>query len=382
MESYENHPPLKDMMEKCAGRFLWQKNLERSQLLTRMFQIVKENNGEYVSCDLYVDASPNVPWSLKNIETRTVDSDPGRSSNTESKRKLLPRASALRIVLLGEKEDLKRTLSSFITGKVQKPPRADHCVAISGEWEGNSLTVIQTPNIFSLSEETVREEMKTCVSLCPPGPNVLLLIVEPSVTEEKKRRLNFILGLFGEDAFKHSMLITAQEGVEANFTVNQLLKKCEGKHYSMYKNDLKLLMNKIEAIMHENRRNFLRLTEKTTEPKSEPIKPSLNLVLFGRRGAGKTSAAKAILGQTELHSASNSSECVKHQGEVCGRWVSLVELPALYGKPQEAVMEESLRCISLCDPEGVHAFILVLPVGTSSLEKNRFYSMKEATWLG
>ncbi|XP_026044595.1 GTPase IMAP family member 8-like [Astatotilapia calliptera] len=362
MESYENHPPLKDMMEKCAGRFLWQKNLERSQLLTRMFQIVKENNGEYVSCDLYVDASPNVHWSLKNTETRTVDSDPGRSSNTEGKRKLLPRASALRIVLLGEKEDLKRTLSSFITGNVQKPPRADHCVAISGEWEGNSLTVIQTPNIFSLSEETVREEMKTCVSLCPPGPNVLLLIVEPSVTEEKKRRLNFILGLFGEDAFKHSMLITAQEGVEANFTVNQLLKKCEGKHYGMYKNDLKLLMNKIEAIMHENRRNFLRLTEKTTEPKSEAVKQTLNLVLCGRRGAGKTSAAKAILGQTELHSASNSSECVKHQGEVCGRWVSLVELPALYGKPQEAVMEESLRCISLCDPEGVHAFILVLPV--------------------
>ncbi|GLD68409.1 GTPase IMAP family member 8-like protein [Lates japonicus] len=26
-------------------------------------------------------------------------------------------------------------------------------------------------------------------------------------------------------------------------------------------------------------------------------------------------------------------------------------------------MEESFRCISLCDPEGVHAFILVLPVG-------------------
>ncbi|MEQ2166950.1 hypothetical protein GOODEAATRI_033734 [Goodea atripinnis] len=27
-------------------------------------------------------------------------------------------------------------------------------------------------------------------------------------------------------------------------------------------------------------------------------------------------------------------------------------------------MEESFRCISLCDPEGVHAFILVLPVGS------------------
>ncbi|XP_056231261.1 GTPase IMAP family member 4-like isoform X1 [Seriola aureovittata] len=96
---------------------------------------------------------------------------------------------------------------------------------------------------------------------------------------------------------------------------------------------------------------------------SEHMKPALNLVLCGRRGAGKTSAAEAILGQTELHSVSSSSQCVKHQGEVRGRQVSLVERPALYGKPQEEVMEESLRCISLCDPEGVHAFILVLPVG-------------------
>nr|XP_013763483.1 PREDICTED: GTPase IMAP family member 8-like [Pundamilia nyererei] len=112
----------------------------------------------------------------------------------------------------------------------------------------------------------------------------------------------------------------------------------------------------IETVVQENYDAFLSFTEVTIGYSA------LNLVLCGRRAAGKTSAAKAILGQTELHSASNSSECVKHQGEVCGRWVSLVELPALYGKPQEAVMEESLRCISLCDPEGVHAFILVLPV--------------------
>ncbi|XP_037633797.1 GTPase IMAP family member 8-like isoform X1 [Sebastes umbrosus] len=105
-------------------------------------------------------------------------------------------------------------------------------------------------------------------------------------------------------------------------------------------------------------------TEEIIRPKSGHMKPAVNLVLCGRRGAGKSSAAKVILGQTELHSVSSSSECVKHQGEVWGRRVSLMELPALYGKPQEAVMEESFRCISLCDPEGVHAFILVLPVGS------------------
>ncbi|KAI3372148.1 hypothetical protein L3Q82_007004 [Scortum barcoo] len=78
------------------------------------------------------------------------------------------------------------------------------------------------------------------------------------------------------------------------------------------------LMEKIEKIVHENKGTFLTFTEETSRPKSEHIKPALNLVLCGRRGAGKTSAAKAILGQTEFDSVSNPSECVKHQGD--GVW--------------------------------------------------------------
>ncbi|XP_035999531.1 GTPase IMAP family member 4-like [Fundulus heteroclitus] len=120
---------------------------------------------------------------------------------------------------------------------------------------------------------------------------------------------------------------------------------------------------KIEDIVNGNKGAFLTITEDDQVLKSEPALPCINLVLCGRSGAGKTSAAKAILGQTELHSASKLSESVKNQGEVSGRWVSVVELPALYGRSQQEVMEESFRCVSLCDPEGVHAFILVLPVG-------------------
>uniref|UniRef100_A0A4W6DVS2 GTPase IMAP family member 8 n=1 Tax=Lates calcarifer TaxID=8187 RepID=A0A4W6DVS2_LATCA len=226
----------------------------------------------------------------------------------------------------------------------QKNSSTKPCVASSGEWRGKPLTVVKTPDWFSLSEETIRREVKNCVSLCRPGPNVLLLLVKPSdFTEENRKTLKFILSLFGQDAFRYSMVVTTHD--ETSVSVNELLQDCGGRHYKMSEDNQEALMEKVE------------------ETASEHIKPSLNLVLCGRRGAVKTSAAKAILGQTELHSVSTSSECVKHQGEVCGRWVSLVELPALYGKPQEAVMEESLRCISLCDPEGVHAFILVLPVG-------------------
>ncbi|XP_067429595.1 GTPase IMAP family member 8-like [Thunnus thynnus] len=276
--------------------------------------------------------------------------------------------SAFRIVLLGESEDKKTRLRSFIIGDqedhFQKTSPVKQSVVTHGEWKGKRITVVKTPNMFRLSTKTLEEEMKRCVASCLPGPNVLLLLVEPSTfTEKKREKLESILSLFSEDAFKHSMVImTHHEGTE-NLSLTRLLEKCGQRHYNMFENDHRLFVKKVRRIVRENKGNFLTFSEETIRPKSELIKPVLNLVLCGRRGAGKTSAVKAILGQTELHSVSNSSECVKHQGEVCGRWVSLVELPALYGKPQEAVMEESFRCISLCDPEGIHAFILVLPVG-------------------
>ncbi|KAI3372983.1 hypothetical protein L3Q82_023419 [Scortum barcoo] len=275
--------------------------------------------------------------------------------------------SALRIVLLGKSENKKTRLENLIFGNQRgnflKHLIDSQCVVTYGEWRGNSVAVVNAPNILRLSEEKVKEEMKACVTLCPPGPNILLLFMKPfTFTENKRQRLKFVLSLFGQDALKYSMLITTHDMTESS-SANRLLKDCGGRHYNMLEDDRSSLMEKIEKIVHENKGTFLTFTEETSRPKSEHIKPALNLVLCGRRGAGKTSAAKAILGQTEFDSVSNPSECVKHQGEVCGRWVSLVELPALYGKPQEAVMEESFRCISICDPEGVHAFILVLPVG-------------------
>ncbi|XP_053180841.1 calponin homology domain-containing protein DDB_G0272472-like [Scomber japonicus] len=272
---------------------------------------------------------------------------------------LPPKFSTLRIVLVGKSEDKKTKLGNFITGKEEfHCQKKASCVAACGEWRGKPLTVVKTSDIFSQSEQTAKEEVTKCMNQCFPGPNVLLLLVRPSkFSEHDKERLKFILSLFGRDAFKHSMVIITHKEKETSFNVSQLLKDCGVRYYNMFDDDHKQLMEmNIENIVHENRGTFLTFTGETRRPKS------LNLVLCGRRGAGKTSAAKTILGQTELHSVSSSSKCVKHQGEVCGRWVSLVELPALYGEPQEAVMEKSFRSISLCDPEGVHAFILVLPV--------------------
>ncbi|XP_041642866.1 GTPase IMAP family member 8-like [Cheilinus undulatus] len=291
---------------------------------------------------------------------------------------LPPSISEIRIVLLGKHEAAKKRLVNVITSNQEGRFQKRSPVVTYGEWRGKSVAVVKTPDIFGLSIEALEEEMRKCVALCPPGPNVLLLVVKSlTFTEKKRQTLMSALHLFGQEAFEHSLVITTDEAIST--LVNQLLEKCGGRKYCLLEENQRLLMRRVTSIVCHTKGAFLTLTGESTRAGPEHTAPALNLVLCGRREEEKMSAAKAILGQTDLHSASSSSECVKHQGEVCGRWVSLVELPALFGKPLEEVMEESLRCISLCGPKGVHAFILVLPVGPlSDKDKEEFKTIQNS----
>nr|XP_029137278.1 uncharacterized protein LOC109999949 [Labrus bergylta] len=306
--------PLKEMIRECRYRYLELANLELPELLTRFSQIVKEHNGEHVICEGFMDAPDDIQRIPKK-ETMSRIVDAVRSSAlftgifSWANRVTPPPSGEIRILLLGIKDDKTTKLGDFITGKEQhsstikaKLSSAKQMVQ-SGEWRGKPLTVVKTPDVFSVSLEKRREEMKKAVSLCPPGPNVVLLLVKPSdFTEENRQTLKFILSLFGQDAFKHSVVISTHKEDKTDVSFRRLIKDC-GEHYSMADNN--------------------------------------------------------------------------RDGEVSGHWVSLVELPALYGKPQEEVMKESFRCVSLSDPEGVHAFILVLPVGPLTDEdKGELETMK------
>ncbi|XP_028265999.1 GTPase IMAP family member 8-like [Parambassis ranga] len=369
MKKHMENPHLNDMIRKCQYRYMKLGDIQHSELLTGLSEIVKENNGEHVSYESYEDTTATLPEDHQKKTTSITAAvrdagicakgtipHPTPSENPSA-------ASALRIVLLGKSEDKKTKLGNLIIGEqvfhCQKTP---HCVASSREWRGNPLTVVNTPDMLSLRRETIRKEVERCLMLCSPEPNVLLLLVKPSkFTEADRGTLKFILSLCGKDALKHSIVVITHDN-EMSISVNELLKDCEGRHYSLSEDNYTSLMEKIE----EAARN----RSEPTLPACEQIKPPLNLVLCGRRGAEKTSAAKAILDQTQLLSGSNPSECV-------GRWFSLVELPALYGKPEEEVMEESWRCVSLCGPEGVHAFLLVLPVAPLTDEdKKELQSIK------
>ncbi|XP_070820860.1 GTPase IMAP family member 8-like [Chaetodon trifascialis] len=281
---------------------------------------------------------------------------------------LATHASNLRIVVFGKSQNKKTKLINFMTGKqdflpLKMPMKS---TVTQGEWRKIPLTVVNTSDIFSLTMEKVRHEMKKCVALCPPGPNVLLLLVKPSdFSEQDRENLNFILSFFGQDSFKYSMVIFTHNEEGKNLPVDQLIRDCRQRQHrvnfdkkDLSESELVELIEKMEKMVFDNRGGHLNCTEGADPMRvSEP----LNLVLCGRSRSRKTSAATAILGERKFGSPSDL-RCVKNEAEVCGRWVSVVELPALYGKPQETVKQDVFSCFSLCDPGGIHAFILVLPV--------------------
>ncbi|XP_055008215.1 GTPase IMAP family member 8-like [Boleophthalmus pectinirostris] len=342
MQDYVTSSPLKDLIKKCKYRYQWVKSLEshmisevHKELLTQIVQILEENNEKYGTYVIFEDAPPAAHYQTKEREgpifikefTTLEMSCSGTGSD-----------STLRIVLFGKSDDKKEKIFNFIHQKLYD---------IFEE-------VVKTPNLFSLSVETVREELKKCVSQCSPGPNVLLLLVNPSdFTEKDRKTLTFILSLFGPGAFKHSMVVLTHK-FQKTTSVSKLISDCGGRFYNMFDENYKLLTDSLKSLVDQNKASFLTLTDEQ--------KPSLNLVLFGKTGAEKTSTAECILGRAQLPAARSTGQCVKREGEVCGRRVSLVELPALSGKPLETVMQQCLHCISLCAPEGVHVFILILPV--------------------
>ncbi|KAM9360636.1 GTPase IMAP family member 8-like [Symphorus nematophorus] len=294
--------------------------------------------------------------------------------------------SELRVVLLGNSWSQRSSVGNFILGetKFNTEEEPNCCLRERGKLEDKEMVLIYTPDLLhpNISEDRLTEHVKDCVELSNPGPHVFLLVLQPEdFTEEHKLRLCRILKLFGDRTFDKSLILISTPGEESSAMMEKymeapplkdFIRMCRYRSLKQKNLELSELLTRMGQTVKENYQEHVSCDAftdgdagliMTLKSESEHIKPALNLVLCGRREAGKTSAAEAILGQTDLHSASNSSECVKNQGEVCGRRVSLVELPVLYGKALEAVMEESFRCISLCDPEGIHAFILVLPVG-------------------
>lgn len=105
---------------------------------------------------------------------------------------------------------------------------------------------------------------------------------------------------------------------------------------------------------------------------SSSSSPELRLVLLGRSGAGKSAAGNDILGREEFESRPESlktitKKCEKKKTLVEGRRVAVVDTPDWFNSEQtpDEVQAQISSCIALSSP-GPHAFLLCVPVDQPS----------------
>ncbi|KAG7487369.1 hypothetical protein MATL_G00022510, partial [Megalops atlanticus] len=333
--------------------------------------------------------------------------------------------SELRIVLLGGRCAGKSSAGNTILGReeFESGIRTAQCVKRQGEVAGRQLTVIDTPGWWkdcSVQDtpELNKQEIVRSVSLCPPGPYALLVVinVSKSFTETYRRSVEEHLELLSDRVWRHTIVLftwadwlgdtTIEQRIEAEAKALQwLVEKC-GNRYHALNNDNRAdgtqvteLLEKIEEMVaghggchYEMDKTLLQEVEEKRRVVEESAKQrlmkvqkqrktlralfkgeehhlsELRIVLLGGRYAGKSSAGNTILGREEFESGVRTAQCVKRQGEVAGRQLTVIDTPGWWWSysvqdTPELDKQEIVCSVSLCPP-GPYALFFVCQSGS------------------
>ncbi|KAI2649128.1 GTPase IMAP family member 4 [Labeo rohita] len=178
-------------------------------------------------------------------------------------------------------------------------------ILLGWRWPGKSLTGntilgreefrLERAAEFCVKRETeadYQQEMVRSVAMCSPGPHAFLLVIPVGMfTETDRARIEENLALFGEDVWKHTMVVFTWAEVLKDRSIERHIRregrdlqwvvdKCK-KRYHVINNyifgehpQLPQLMEKVEKIVAEEGGYF---TLKTDETKTQSQTQSLNL---------------------------------------------------------------------------------------------------------
>ncbi|XP_062386455.1 uncharacterized protein LOC134074664 [Sardina pilchardus] len=435
------------VIEKCGNRYHVVDNKKSdggqvTDLLQKIEEMVAGNMGHLFHFDRNI--STNLQEKKREEERRAEE----RKMKMHKQRQTLrssaggvPHISDIKVVLLGSRLGGKSSSGNSILGREEfsTSERTEKCVKREGATAGRHITVVEAPgwyynNTVEETPERDKREIVLSVSLCPPGPHALLLLinVSKSFTETHRRAVQEHMELLGERVWSHTIVLftrgdwledtSIEQHIESGGEALQwVVEKC-GKRYHVVNNkksdggQVTELLQKIEEMVAGNRghqfdfdRNIsMKLQEKKREEERRaeerkmkmhkqrqtlrssaggvPHISDMKVVLLGSRQAGKSSSGNTILGREEFSTSGRTAECVKREGQAAGRHITVLEAPGWWAnytveQTPERDKQEIILSVSLCPP-GPHALLLVISVDESFTETQRRAVQEHMELLG
>ncbi|XP_073669510.1 GTPase IMAP family member 8-like [Paramisgurnus dabryanus] len=417
------------LVEKCGNRYHLLNNNNRSDetqikdLLEKIEETVTENNGWHFEMDRHI------LQQMKERRREEEERAEERIKMMKKKREMIrsqmsdtQKLSDLRIVLIGYKGAGKSLSGNIILNREEFDlKRSAQCVKRQREVADRHITVIEAPGWWrnkpvEESSELLKQEILLSVSLCPPGPHIVVLVirVDTRFKEDERKVLQGYVDLLGERVWSHTIVLFTFGDFLGDTTIEQhiesegedlqwLVEKCGNRYHLLNNNNrsdetqITDLLEKIEETVTENNgchfkmdRHFLQKVEERSRAEQERAEKrmkrmkkqremirsqmseahklsDLKIVLMGYKCAGKSSSGNIILNREEFD-LKTSAQCVKRQREVADRHITVIEAPGWWRNipvdlSSELLKEEILLSVSLCPP-GPHIVLLVIRADT------------------
>ncbi|XP_048051519.1 GTPase IMAP family member 9-like [Megalobrama amblycephala] len=139
-----------------------------------------------------------------------------------------------------------------------------------------SISIIDTPGLQDSrgKENEVKAEIKKCMEMSDPGPNVFLLVIrlDDRFTDEKMNTVKWIQENFGEKTARHTIILfthadalrnrSLQDHIEESPDLRQLIISCGGRYHAFNNEDkenqdqVNELLFKIDKMVLKNEGKF------------------------------------------------------------------------------------------------------------------------------